>query len=1125
MKREVMNFMEKIGKKKIQTSTIKSLIKDIKKKKKYPEDIPEEYRDNHEIIVAERKAHMRRSLKRGYEVIHNAFYVEEAIAYRYGDGLHEEYEETDIRWFSDFDSFYEYLDGEIYSDSCYYQYQFPKNIIRKYRINQKKICTSAFIDYSIDEYNTRNQVIEDERYISAEKRKVYLKKWIDRFDACSSLDQFKKELSKLQKSTSIGYEDFIIDNYISAHLSETQWLIDLANNISSLSRVIPLVLLMDNDPEKIIAAYSDNTVSNSSRSRYKKKLKDTAEMLKNGNITIKTDSFFDSNTHFYCVEDFGLQKGSSYPVFSRKKYFDCFDDFADFLNGNLSGCDLSCAKIPDFDVSKYTIDDKTRLPNVDIKNCRYSIQKVYNRHNKKFEVNQYWLGDNDVAVKTDTIKFEFFVDFVHFLKGDLSGADFIFCDGISNLTDISDINLTDVMLTSWTLKNARIKQTKYEVSEIDVESFTIPFQYEKETLPALETTRELLNWHDIAPTVTTIDYITDLHLMHRLRHAGCKTLTDAMYTIGQAIDDMLSTKRSKLLLIGGDTASDYRIFELFVKMLRKTLDSCCSKVQVVFLLGNHELWNYPGKTIDEISIIYRKLLVENNMYLLQNEILFSDSLSFEDAKYISSTEILNENKDEIREKVSKARIILFGGIGFSGYNSNFNADNGIYRNILNRQEECQESRRCEEIYQKVLKIIPKRRVIVFTHMPLRDWCADDNKQIGYIYISGHTHRNYFYDDGDIRIYTDNQIGYRCGRAALKCLYYDGEYNPFEGYEDGIYSISREKYIDFYRGKKIEMSFSRKISALYLLKKNGYYCFISANEKGKLSVLNGGTGRKVTVSDDIRYYYLHMDEVIARIKEPLTKYTQYQEKIVQAVRKFGGYGTIHGAIIDIDFLNHIYVNPVDMKVTPYWAKDIQFKKVYPNVESLLKANCPKLYVNYQRLTSEGEKNELSVIYDEHKIESRGEYYFETDIYRASREIKKMQKLNNSILSVWLYENYDVSEDALYESIVVKNLDTLEIVDKSKYLPSKKLRILEKAAIQRKPKQLKIKKPTLSPEEKEKRKFQKAAMRVEERSLGKLKLLSYTGSKDPATFLCLNCGKQFTMRMDHVFERGGCRYCCK
>ena len=133
---------------------------------------------------------------------------------------------------------------------------------------------------------------------------------------------------------------------------------------------------------------------------------------------------------------------------------------------------------------------------------------------------------------------------------------------------------------------------------------------------------------------------------------------------------------------------------------------------------------------------------------------------------------------------------------------------------------------------------------------------------------------------------------------------------------------------------------------------------------------------------------------------------YNEKIIKEladeIRKIGGSGWIHGCIIDIDYYNHVYVNPVDMTVRSYWASDIVNKLVYPTVPALLKNECPELYANYLKLI-EGEKsNPLAVKQTKNEVSLLPQEYLETDIYKASREIKKMQKLNSNVLTTW----YDI-----------------------------------------------------------------------------------------------------------------------
>ena len=167
---------------------------------------------------------------------------------------------------------------------------------------------------------------------------------------------------------------------------------------------------------------------------------------------------------------------------------------------------------------------------------------------------------------------------------------------------------------------------------------------------------------------------------------------------------------------------------------------------------------------------------------------------------------------------------------------------------------------------------------------------------------------------------------------------DDRYDCFTDYEDGVYEITAQEYEDFARGKNILMTFNRQVNVLHMLKRNGYYCFIHENKTGGLSILNGGSLKRLETTD-VQYYYENMDNVIASINAPLAKYSAYQEKIAREIKKIGGSGRIHGCIVDIDFYNHVYVNPFDGTITGYWAENIINKLVYPDVPTLLEAECP------------------------------------------------------------------------------------------------------------------------------------------------------------------------------------------
>ena len=197
-----------------------------------------------------------------------------------------------------------------------------------------------------------------------------------------------------------------------------------------------------------------------------------------------------------------------------------------------------------------------------------------------------------------------------------------------------------------------------------------------------------------------------------------------------------------------------------------------------------------------------------------------------------------------------------------------------------------------------------------------------------------------------------------------------------------------------------MDFNRTADAIFMLKKLGYYFFLQSSNHGRLYLLNGGAYKRLDI-EDVNYYYDNMDRVISMIKGPLDKYTAFQKAISREVKKLGGRGFIHGCIIDIDFFDHIFVNPNDMTITAYWALDMVNKRIYPSVSALLEAQCPRLYESYLKMLNGASKTSLPVLAGlaEGKLASRPKPYLSTDIYRMSRPMRKLQRLHSNILSVW------------------------------------------------------------------------------------------------------------------------------
>ena len=88
------------------------------------------------------------------------------------------------------------------------------------------------------------------------------------------------------------------------------------------------------------------------------------------------------------------------------------------------------------------------------------------------------------------------------------------------------------------------------------------------------------------------------------------------------------------------------------------------------------------------------------------------------------------------------------------------------------------------------------------------------------------------------------------------------------------------------------------------------------------------------------------------------------------------------------------------MTAYWAEDIVNKKEYKGgIGQMLKDRLPELYTNYKSLIADDEKYELSVMKGNDDIAVVPIEYKSTDIYKMSRILMKMQKLESNVLTIW------------------------------------------------------------------------------------------------------------------------------
>lgn len=515
-------------------------------------------------------------------------------------------------------------------------------------------------------------------------------------------------------------------------------------------------------------------------------------------------------------------------------------------------------------------------------------------------------------------------------------------------------------------------------------------------------------------------YISDLHINHKLLKKKIDFVDDSkidnyftkiVLSLEKTIP--LSHSRCKIIFIVGDVSFNYEMFRRFFRIYSKHISK-----KTFFILGNHELWDNglcrKYSTFTDIVNEFRAFLNSINITLLENELYVPNTyLRSDEIKNIYSyDEILNLDSTTISKIFDINSYVVLGGMGFAGLSKSFNCLNGIYRLApINREFEVEQSKHLSEIHKKLREFASNKKVIVVTHMPPDDWC-DDILCPNWVYIYGHTHKNSYLESDGLTYYADNQIGYSNTSFGFKYFSTTSRYNIFNDYKDGIFEITREQYYYFYSGIGEHSSINRDFYKLFLLKNGSVMMFLlQKKENDPFFILNGGQIKK-TNGESLEYFYSKMNNYAQSIKLFLNDYSNYQKKIVYEVKKIGGQGTVHGAIIDINFLSHIYVNPLDWTLTPYYARSMADKVVYKNILSLLKYTAPYLLNNYYKLLENKSASSNSLVIKDDAIDNKTTFVSDTSMYRVSRVIKGLQYTTEfNIIRLW---NYSIADKPSKES---------------------------------------------------------------------------------------------------------------
>lgn len=541
-------------------------------------------------------------------------------------------------------------------------------------------------------------------------------------------------------------------------------------------------------------------------------------------------------------------------------------------------------------------------------------------------------------------------------------------------------------------------------------------------------TNKSLNYRTTQPDITNtihaakkeevnIYYVTDLHLEHHIDLNGIAS-DKAYELIDEFVKKILATAHTPgIILTGGDISSYTYLNIMFYNSLRNNWDG-----PIISVLGNHDLWSLDGPNLlglqtDEALRILRSnthdvTFLENGLYIELSKNVYG----YRHELNITEANILDADEKELTEYCYKANVIILGGLGFSGCNEEFNALNGIYSQSTTREDDIENSKRFEAVYNKLLRCANDVPVIVLTHTPMRDWSKQPYNG-NWIYISGHTHKNVMSikKNGAI-VLENNQFGY-CGKFCRfkKLVLNHAVYDPLCDLENGIHEISKLQYLDFMYIRKIPIPEMKRTGKFWAIKKEEIYLFI-LETNGKSYILNGAQAQRAEKNKE--YYYKNISKYYNNVSRTFSSFYQYEETVSSLIQAIGGEGTIHGCIVDYDYYNHVYVNPFDETLTPYYAISMTYKMALSNFEALVESgkSTNALLFGNAEITIDTDKNALQLLNNKlSPTNLHGKVITDTSMYRVSNIFRTLQytieshvirKWNDAILN--LPENCSLSE---------------------------------------------------------------------------------------------------------------------
>ena len=564
--------------------------------------------------------------------------------------------------------------------------------------------------------------------------------------------------------------------------------------------------------------------------------------------------------------------------------------------------------------------------------------------------------------KNSVSTYKTFGGFVKALDGNLDGADLRGCsfDGIQ----LDKYKYRSATIDIDVLKSQGLYDGTFYNSIVKHSALEYQTPMEDESLEHIEREASLImseQYEEIRPTVgnritfsktrqnLNIGYISDLHIDHDILRefpngATKQAIWKYIERIVLDLVDGIEWRNIDYIIVCGDVSSNFQLTRIFYSRLAKE----ALYAEIIAILGNRELWGFPsGSTLDKIIDKYTSFFEsERKIIFLQNS-LFVERV--EDVVIGQAThwqrvsrcyhqeELLAMSPGELSQLGKRSRFMIFGGIGFSGCNDIYNADTGLYRTVVTSEQDQEQSSITEKLHAILRNSLSSHTLIVATHMKPLDWTHENAFPQEWIYVWGHDHRNDFVFSDTKKFFADNQVGYHRKPSIIKAFRISQLYDLFEDYADGIHEITDDAYRGYYIGINIKMHFnSKSLDKIFLLKKNGYNMFLCRKTSdGKLLFLSGG--RRLAIKEqNIDLVFKSLDTYASSLSIAISDYRKQLKKLSNEVISIGGSGKIHGCIVDIDWFNHLFFNPVNGHISAYSADSIVKKEFYENPLSLITA---------------------------------------------------------------------------------------------------------------------------------------------------------------------------------------------